>query len=261
MELKCTIYEKEENIATITINRPDKRNALNKESREELIQILEDVRLDKNIRVLILAGAGEKAFISGSDINELKELSPLQMQEFMATIGQQLYTDFENLDIPLIAKINGFCLGAGLELAMCCDLRIASENAKLGQPELNLGILPGGGGTQRLPRLVGVGKAKELIYTGDLIDAKEAERIGLVNKVVPLDKLDEATKELADKITAKSPITIKLAKKAINKGMQAPLDVGLGYEVGVQCLSFSTEDHLEGLNAFLEKRPAKFTGK
>ena len=261
MELKCTIYEKEKNIATITINRPDKRNALNRESREDLIQILEDVRSDKNIRVLILTGAGEKAFISGSDITELKELSPLQMQEFMTTIGQQLYTDFENLDIPLIAKINGFCLGAGLELAMCCDLRIASVNAKLGQPELNLGILPGGGGTQRLPRLVGVGKAKELIYSGDLIDAKEAERIGLVNKVVPLDKLDETAKELAGKITSKSPITIKLAKKAINKGMQAPLDVGLGYEVGAQCLSFSTEDHLEGLNAFLEKRPAKFTGK
>ena len=178
MELKCTIYKKEKNIATITINRPDKRNALNRESREDLIQILEDVRSDKNIRVLILTGAGEKAFISGSDITELKELSPLQMQEFMTTIGQQLYTDFENLDIPLIAKINGFCLGAGLELAMCCDLRIASENAKLGQPELNLGILPGGGGTQRLPRLVGVGKAKELIYSGDLIDAKEEERIG-----------------------------------------------------------------------------------
>ncbi len=261
MELKCVIYKKEEGIATLTINRSEVRNALNRQVRKELLQILQEVRTDKDIRVLILTGAGDKAFISGSDITELRELSPLQMQEFMATIGQQLYTDFENLEMPLIARINGFCLGAGLELAMSCDLRVASENARFGQPEINLGIIPGGGGTQRLPRLVGLAKAKELIYSGDLIDAKEAERIGLVNKVVPFDKLDEAVKDLTRKIASKSPIAIKLAKKAINKGMQASLDVGLACEVGAQCLCFSSEDHLEGLNAFLEKRTPKFTGK
>lgn len=261
MELKCVTYKKEEGIATVTINRPEVRNALNRLTRKELLQILQEVRTDKDISVLILTGAGDKAFISGSDITELRELSPLQMQEFMATIGQQLYTDFENLEMPSIARINGFCLGAGLELAMCCDLRVASENARFGQPEVNLGIIPSGGGTQRLPRLVGLAKAKELIYTGDLIDAKEAERIGLVNKVVPLDKLDETVKDLARKIVGKSPIIIKIAKKAINKGMQASLDVGLAYEAGAQCLCFTTKDHTEGLNAFLEKRPPKFTGE
>jgi len=261
MDLKYTIYQKEENIATITINRPDKRNALNRGTRRELRSILEDVVADKSLRVLIITGAGDKSFISGSDISELKELSPLGMQEFMATLGQQLYTDFENLDIPVIAMINGFALGAGLELAMACDLRIASENARFGQPEVLLGIIPGGGGTQRLPRLVGMTKAKELIYTGDLIDVREAERIGLVNKVVPLDKLEETTKELARKIASKSPVTIKIAKAAMNKGIQATLDIGLAYEAAAECLCFTSEDHMEGFNAFLEKRAAKFQGK
>jgi len=261
MNLRCTLYQKEDCIATITINRPDKRNALNRETRQELRSILEDVIADKSLRCLIITGAGDKAFISGSDINELKEFSPLGLKEFMATLGQQLYTDFENLDIPVIAMINGAALGAGLELAMTCDLRIAAENARFGQPEVLLGIIPSGGGTQRLPKLVGVTKAKELIYTGDLIDAWEAERIGLVNKVVPLNKLEETTKELASKIASKSPITVKAAKLAVNKGIQAPLDIGLAYEAAIQCLCFTSEDHIEGLNAFLEKREAKFKGK
>ena len=261
MNLKCTIYQKENGIATITINRPDRRNALNREARKELRSILEDVTADKSIRVVIITGAGDRSFISGSDINELRELSPLEMQEFMSTLGQQLYTDFEKLDIPVIAMINGSALGAGLELAMACDIRIASENARFGQPEVLLGIIPGGEGTQRLPRLVGMTKAKELVYTGDLIDAREAERIGLLNKVVPLDKLEETTKELASKIASKSPVTIKMAKMAMNKGIQAPLDIALAYEAAAECLCFTTEDHREGFDAFLEKREAKFKGK
>jgi enoyl-CoA hydratase len=261
MDLRCTLYQKEGSIATITINRPDKRNALNRETRRELRSILDDVAADKELKCLIVTGAGDKAFISGSDINELREYSPLELNEFMATLGQQLYNSFENLEIPVLAMINGAALGAGLEIAMTCDLRIAAENAKFGQPEIFLGIIPSGGGTQRLPRLVGMTKAKELIYTGDLIDAREAERIGLVNKVVPLDKLKETTKELAAKIVSKSPITIKAAKLAMNKGTQFPLDIGLAYEAAIQCLCFTSEDHLEGLNAFLEKREAKFKGK
>ncbi|MFC2045406.1 enoyl-CoA hydratase/isomerase family protein [Chloroflexota bacterium] len=261
MDLRCTLYQKEDSIATITINRPDKRNALNRETRRELRRILDDVVADKNLRCLIITGAGDKAFISGSDINELKEYSPIELKEFMATLGQQLYTDFENLDIPVIAMINGAALGAGLELAMTCDLRIAAENARFGQPEILLGIIPSGGGTQRLPRLVGMTKAKELIYTGDFIDAWEAERIGLVNKVVPLNELEETTKQLASKIVNKSPVTIKAAKLVMNKGTQSPLDIGLAYEAAIQCLCFTSEDYLEGLNAFLEKREAKFKGK
>lgn len=261
MELKNTIYTKEEGIATIVINRPDKANAVNRDTRRELRSILEDIKADSSIRVLIVTGAGDKFFMSGSDLTDLKELSPLDMYNFMTTIGQQLYTDFESLDIPVIAMVNGLAYGLGTEFALACDIRIASENARFGQPEISLGFIPGGGGTQRLAKLVGIGRAKELIYTGGTIDAKEAERIGLVNKVVPKDKLEETVKELAQKIASKSPVAIKIAKKAMNKGTQAGLDVGLALEVLAECLCFTTEDHKEGITAFLEKRAPKFTGK
>jgi enoyl-CoA hydratase len=261
MSFKNVLFETTEGIATISINLPEKRNALNSETRLELRQILEELKMNKNTRVAILTGVGDKAFISGSDINELRQMTPLEMFNFMTTLAQQLYTDFGNLDIPVIAMINGLCLGGGCELAMACDIRIASDTAKFGQPEVLLGIIPGGGATQRLPRLIGVGKTKELIFTGNLIDAKEAERIGLVNKVVPHEKLREEVMNLAKNIAEKSPVIIRMAKKAINGSSESTLDMGLAYEAMVECLCFSTEDRKEGMDAFFEKRKPIFSGK
>ncbi len=261
MSFKNVLFETNEGIATISINRPEKRNALNSETRLELRQILQELKMNKNTKVAILTGVGDKAFISGSDINELRQMAPLEMFNFMTTLAQQLYTDFGNLDIPVIAMINGLCLGGGCELAIACDIRIASDTAKFGQPEVLLGIIPGGGATQRLPRLIGVGKAKELIFTGNLIDAKEAERIGLVNKVVPHEKLGEEVMNLAKNIAEKSPTIIRMAKKAINGSSESTLDMGLAYEAMVECLCFSTEDRKEGMNAFFEKRKPIFSGK
>lgn len=261
MEFKNIIYAKEKGIARITINRPDVRNALNIATRKELREVLRDIEADETVRVAIITGAGDKAFIGGADVTELKQLAPASAEEYASTLGAQLYTDIENLRVPVIAMINGFCLGGGCELAQCCDMRIASETAKLGQPEINLGIFPGGGGTQRLPRLVGWGRAKELMYTGRLVDAVEAEKIGLVDKVVPPDKLEATVTELAQNIASKSPIIIKLLKKAINRGMFSDLAAGLAYEKGNWSVIFATADSMEGMGAFLEKRKAEFKGK
>jgi enoyl-CoA hydratase len=261
MNFKNILFEKTEGIVIITINRPQKRNALNKETRVELREVLEVIKKDKDIRVLILTGAGDKSFISGADINEFREMTPLDMYNFMTTIGQQLYADLENLDIPVIAMINGFCLGGGCELAIACDIRIASDTAKFGLPEILLGIIPGGGATQRLTRLIGVGRTKELILTGKLIDPNEAERIGLVNKVVPGERLKEEVMNLAENIAEKSPVTLRMAKKAINRSNESMLDMGLAYEAMVECLCFSTEDRKEGMDAFIEKRKPMFCGK
>ena len=261
MNSENVIYSKEKGIARITINRPEKRNALNQAVRLELQQALRDIEEDDNIRVAIVTGAGDKAFIGGADITELKEMTPIACEARASTLGQQLYTDIENLRVPVIAMINGFCLGGGCEIAMCCDIRVASENARLGQPEINIGIFPGGGGTQRLPRLVGWGKAKELLYTGRIIDAAEAERIGLVDKVVPPDELESTVTELAETIASKSPVIIRLLKKAITRGMYSNLPDGLAYDKSTFSLCFATEDHYEGITAFLEKRQPEFKGK
>jgi len=261
MSFENVIYNKEERIARITINRPEKRNALNQAVRMELRQALRDIEEDDNIRVAIVTGAGDKAFIGGADITELKEMTPITCEARASTLGQQLYTDIENLRVPVIAMINGFCLGGGCEIAMCCDIRVASENARLGQPEINIGIFPGGGGTQRLPRLVGWGKAKELLYTGRIIDAAEAERIGLVDKVVPPDELGSTVTELAETIASKSPVIIRLLKKAITRGMYSNLPDGLAYDKSTFSLCFATDDHHEGITAFLEKREPEFKGK
>jgi enoyl-CoA hydratase len=261
MNFENIIYSKEKGIVRITVNRPDKRNALNQGVRLELRQVLKDIEEDESVKVTIITGAGGKAFIGGADITELKEMSPITCEARASTLGQQLYTDIENLRVPVIAMINGFCLGGGCEIAMCCDIRIASENAKLGQPEINIGLFPGGGGTQRLPRLVGWGRAKELLYTGRIIDAAEAERIGLVDKVVPQDKLELTVTELAKTIASKSPVIIRLLKKVINNGMYSNLRDGLAYEKSTFGLCFATEDHDEGIAAFLEKRQPEFKGK
>ena len=223
--------------------------------------MLKDIEGDDSIRVAIVTGAGDKAFISGADITELKEMTPIICEERASTLGQQLYTDIENLRVPVIAMINGFCLGGGCELAMCCDMRVASENARLGQPEINIGIFSGGGATQRLPRLVGWGRAKELLYTGRIIDAAEAQRIGLIDKVVPPDELESTVTELAETIASKSPVIMRLLKKVVTRGMYTNLPDGLSYDKSTFSLCFATEDHYEGITAFLEKRQPDFKGK
>lgn len=261
MEFKNIIYVREKGVARITINRPEVRNALNQATRAELREAVEDLKKDKDIRVVIITGAGDKAFVGGADITELKEATPMVMEERASTTGQQLFSDIENLPMPVIAMINGFCLGGGNELAMACDIRIASKNARFGQLEINIGVIPGAGGTQRLPRLIGWGRAKELIYTGRIIDADEAERIGLVDKVVPQDKLEETVDQLAETIASKSSLIVRIAKKAINRGMYTDLAAGLSYERGNFVLCFATEDHTEGVTAFLEKRKPEFKGR
>ncbi len=255
MDYENIIFEKEENIAIITFNRPEAMNALNNQTRAEFRAAIDDVAEDDAIKVLILTGSG-KAFVAGSDIKEFSATTPFAAHNIMR-LGEMV----EKLEKPVIAAVNGFCLGGGNEIAMGCDIIIASEKAKFGQTEINIGIIPGGGGTQRLPRLIGVCRAKELIYTGDIIRAEEADRLGLVNRVVPMDELMPAAKELARKIAAKSAAALKLAKTAINHGMQTNLESGLKYEYELYSLSLSLEDKLEGVNAFLEKRAPKFVGR
>jgi enoyl-CoA hydratase len=255
MDYENIIFEKEENIAIITFNRPEAMNALNNQTRAEFRAAIDDVASDDEVKVLILTGSG-KAFVAGSDIKEFNATTPFAAHNIMR-LGEMV----EKLEKPVIAAVNGFCLGGGNEIAMGCDIIIASEKAKFGQTEINIGIIPGGGGTQRLPRLIGVGRAKELIYTGDIIRAEEADRLGLVNRVVPMDELMPAAKELAKKIAAKSAAALKLAKTAINRGMQTNLESGLKYEYELYSLSLSLEDKLEGVNAFLEKRAPKFVGR
>jgi enoyl-CoA hydratase len=248
-------------IAKLTINRPNARNALNKAARREIRTVMEDLKKDQSVRLLIITGVGDKAFMSGMDITDLEKMSPVDIEEFVSTLGQQMYQDIENLDIPVIGMINGYCLAGGVELASVCDIRIASERAKFGLPEINIGFIPGGGATQRLPRLVGWGRAKEMMFTGKIIDAVEAEHIGLVDRVVPHDKLEEAVYALAGDILNKSPLIIKYLKKAINRGMYTDLAAGLVYEKLTWALCFATEDHNEGINAFLTKRKPQFKGK
>jgi enoyl-CoA hydratase len=255
MAYQNIIFEKEENIAIITFNRPEAMNALNSQTRAEFAAAIAEVAADDGIKVLILTGSG-KAFVAGSDIKEFNQTTPYGAHN-INRLGEMV----EKLGKPVIAAVNGFCLGGGCEIAMGCDIIIASDKAKFGQTEINIGIIPGGGGTQRLPRLIGVCKAKELIYTGDIISAEEAFRLGLVNRVVPMDELMPAAKELAKKIATKSAAALKLAKTAINRGMQTNLESGLKYEYELYSLALSLEDKAEGVNAFLEKRAPKFVGR
>lgn len=260
MEFKNIIYTKENGIARITINRPEVRNALNMDARLEIIAAVEDVKKDESLRVVIITGSGEKAFISGADISIWKGASPFFVENIASTVGQQMYHDIENLEIPVIAQINGFCLGGGCELALGCDIRVASDNAKFGQPEINLGFIPGGGATQRLPKLIGLGRTKELIFTGRMIDAAEANAIGLVDRVVSQADLQATVDKIAADIIAKSAIAIKIAKKTINASQYCHLDAGLAYEKSSLALCFATHDTQEGVSAFLEKRKPVFKG-
>jgi len=254
MAYQNIIFEKEENIAVITFNRPDAMNALNNQTRAEFREAIAAVAADDQIKVLILTGSG-KAFVAGSDIKEFSQTTPYAAHN-INRLGEMV----EKLEKPVIAAVNGFCLGGGNEIAMGCDIIIASDKAKFGQTEVNIGIIPGGGGTQRLPRLIGACRAKELIYTGDIIGVEEAYRLGLVNRVVPVDQLMPMAKELAKKIATKSAAALKLAKAAINRGMQTNLESGLKYEYELYSLALSLEDKVEGVNAFLEKRAPKFVG-
>lgn len=260
MEFKCTLYEKKGGIATITINRPQVLNVLSKETYMELLSRLDDAEKDGDVKVIVLTGAGEKAFCAGLDLKDAKEISPIEMLE-LARLGHKLTLILEEIGKPVIAAINGYALGGGLELAMACDIRIASENARLGQPEVNVGLIPGNGGTQRLPRLVGKGIAKELIFTGKTIDAKTAETLGLVNKVVPIGELKQTVENIAQELLTKPPIALKLAKELINISTEVDLKIGLAHEAEATGVLASTNDFKEGVNAFLEKRKPEYKGK
>ena len=260
MEFKYIIYEKNEGVATITLNRPEALNAFSKEVVEEILHALEDVKTDEAVRVVVLTGAGEKAFSAGADIKTMVGMTALKARE-LSFMGEKLCVGLENLEKPVIAAINGYALGGGLEVAMSCDLRIASENAKMGQTEINIGLIPGWGGTQRLTRLVGMTKAKELVFTGRIIDAKTAEQIGIVNMVVPADKFRETVSQFAKDLASKAPVALKVAKALINKGSDIGLESALALEREGFGVVGSSEDLKEGVSAFTEKRKPVFKGK
>jgi len=260
MKYETIAYEAKDRIALVTINRPDKLNALNLQAKSELKKIFEQIKNDPNIDIVILTGSGEKAFVAGTDIAELTELDTGTGKTF-AESGQSVFNLIENLGKPVIAAVNGYALGGGCELALACHIRIASENAKFGQPEVNLGVIPGYGGTQRLARLIGKGWAMEMILTGDQIDAQEALKVGLVNKVVPLAELIKTAEAVAQKIISKGQVAIRLALKAINMTQETNLTDGLALEASLFGVCCGSEDFKEGTKAFLEKRKPAFKNK
>ena len=257
MNYNNLIYETDGPVATCTFNRPKALNALNTETMDELAHLISDFKDDNNLKVLILTGSGDRAFIAGADIKGMVGRSPLSAR-WLSDHGTKILRDLETIGKPSIAAVNGFALGGGCEVAMACSIRIASTNALFGQPEINLGIIPGYGGTQRLPRLVGVGRALEILMTGDPVDAAEAHRIGLVNKVCEPDALMDEAKSLAGKLASKSKPAIELILGAVHRGLEAGLEAGLTLESEKFATVNSTEDSQEGLNAFIEKRPADF---
>jgi len=260
MSYENLLYEKRDGIAFITFNRPKVLNALNRKTVEELHQALLDTRGDEAVRVLILTGAGEKAFVAGADINELAQQTPVNGKEF-SLFGQGVFHLLETMGKPSICAINGFALGGGCELALCCSIRLASKTAKLGQPEVKLGIIPGYGGSQRMARLCGKSMAHELCLTGEMITAEEAQRIGLVNHVHEPAELLPAAEAMAKKIIEKAPLAVKYCMEAIERGVEMPQEEGLFLEATLFGLCCATEDMREGTKAFLEKRPAQFKGK
>ena len=253
------LMEREGRVAILTVNRPDKLNALNDQVREDMLAALAQIENDDSLGVVVITGAGEKSFIAGADISEFEGRTPFDQRHAMRS--PRIFDIMSSFPKPVIAMINGFCLGGGCELAMSCDLRIATEKARFGQPEIKLGLIPGGGGTQRLPRLVGTGHALRLILTGDMIGAAEAQAIGLVEMVVPHDELRAKTLELAQKIAAMSPLTVKVAKEAVRASEKMSLEEGIVYERDLFCLCFSTEDKNEGVDAFLAKRAPAWKGR
>jgi enoyl-CoA hydratase len=253
------LIEKKENIGIIKINRPNMMNALDKNTILELTKAIEELEKDKNIKVAIITGEG-KAFIAGADIKQMKDMNPSEAKIFAET-GHNLMKKIENSHLPFIAAVNGYALGGGCEVLMACDICIAASSAKIGQPEINLGVHPGFGGTQRLPRLAGKMKAKELLLTGDLIDANEAHRIGIINLVVSDDKIIEEAEKIANKIASKSTIQTSFIKSLVNRGLDVDLNKACSLEISYFSKSFETEDQKEGMTAFLEKRKPNFKGK
>jgi len=253
------IYKASDGIATITFNRPKALNALNRELLDEFVAALEQIAGDETVKVLVLTGAGEKAFVAGADITEIARCTPLQAKRFAAR-GQAAINRLQALEIPVIAAVNGFALGGGTEMALACDFVYASEKARFGLPEITLGIIPGFGGTQRLPRLIGANAAKELIFTGRMIAAEEAARLGIVNRVCPPEAVMEAVMETARTIAAKGRVALRAAKQAVNRGLDVDLATGCGLEVDAFALCLASPDAKEGTRAFLEKRPAVFCG-
>jgi enoyl-CoA hydratase len=256
MSYKFLKFEHDGKVAVVKINRPDVLNAVNTETILELEGCMHECVDNENVRVVVITGEG-KSFVSGSDISRLAKMDPLQARKYSYT-GQRAFSYIENMEKPVIAAVNGYALGSGCELAMACDIRIASEKAKFGQPEVKLGLIPGHAGTQRLARIVGIGKAKELIYTGDLIDAHEALSIGLVNAVVAPDALMDSVKLLCRKIIEVGPTAVRFAKTVINRGAEVPMETAQSYEMEAFSILFSTEEATEGMNAFLEKRKPKW---
>jgi enoyl-CoA hydratase len=254
------LYEKADGIGIVTINRPESLNALNSTVFSELYELFQEIEHDGEVRVVIVTGSGQKAFVAGSDITEMAPLSSVEINDFVEKVrkaSDRIY----NLSKPVIAAVNGYALGGGCELAMCADLRICSDKARFGQPEINLAVIPGGGGTQRLTRLIGMTRAKELLYTGDMIDAQTALNMGLVNKVVPLDSLMNEAKAMAQKLLTKSGRILSLLKTAVNSGVSMSLPDALDLEAQCFALCFATEDQKEGMKAFIEKRKAVFKNK
>ena len=260
MDYQNIRLEKDGAIATVTIDRPKALNALNHQAITELHDCIDNIKDDASIRCVIITGGGEKAFVAGADISEMAKLDIIGAHA-LADRGQALMAKIERLPQPVIAAINGFALGGGCELLMACDIRLASDNAKIGQPEINLGIIPGYGGSQRLPRLVGPGKAKQMTLTGDPINAAEAYRIGLIDEIYPAAELMLKAKEMAQKIASKGPLAIKAAKEAVNVALDVDLGTGTRHEASLFAARFGSEDQKEGMTAFLDKRKAEFKGK
>ncbi len=256
---ETVLREQEGRTAILTINRPDKLNALNQEVRDRTLAHLDEIAEDDGVGAVVITGAGDKSFIAGADIGEFEGREPFDQRHAMRT--PRIFDAMAAFPKPVVAMINGYCLGGGCELAMSCDIRVASEKARFGQPEINLGLIPGGGGTQRMPRLVGVGNALRLILSGDMIGAAEAKEIGLVELVVPHDELRARTLELTGKITSKSPLTVRVAKEAVRMSERLAIEEGLAYERDLFCLCFSSQDKKEGVEAFLAKRQAAWTGR
>lgn len=260
MNFDNLLLETGDGVATLTVNRPKALNALNSETLRELDCAMEAIEADPEIRAVVLTGAGRKAFVAGADIAAMQSCGPVAARE-MALLAHGILDRIERCPKPVIAAVNGYALGGGCELAMSCDLRIAAESARFGQPEINLGIIPGWGGTQRLARLIGKGRALELLFTGEMIEAREAERIGLVNRVTSDAELLQETLQLARKIAEKPPVALRLIKEAVHQGCEMDLSRANALEAEKFGLCFATEDQKEGMGAFLEKRPARFQGR
>jgi enoyl-CoA hydratase/3-hydroxyacyl-CoA dehydrogenase len=252
--------EREQSVLWIILNRAHRLNAFNDVLMEELADVLDTAEKDSSVKCLVITGDGDRAFSAGADVTMFPKATPVKAEEF-SRAGQKVFGKIEEMSKPVIAAINGFALGGGLELALACDFRVAAEHAELGSPEIGLGLIPGWGGTQRLVRIVGLAKAKEMVLLGNRLKAEEALRIGLVTKVVHYDKLRDEVRELAKKLSEGPPIALKYAKYALNFGTQVPLDMGLRLESGLMGLTFSTEDLKEGVEAFMSRRKAEFKGK